>query len=349
MDSVNTIGLFFASASSVANVVTDIARKKALHSNPLLRAIFLVQVCIVATLTTVFVSRVALGHPSTIHTVATESAFVLTRNLPARVLFFVYLCLDTGLVGIATILYFRALQISPISLSIPFLAFTPVFLLFTGRLFLGERVSRKDMAGVGFVVLGSLLMNRGLFQRGWMEPIMALLREKGSRYMLMVGFIFSITNPIDKRLVEMSDPFFHAWTYAVMLALLIGLALLFKRGPRRPVTTSSWGWIALAALVEAAALLLQFVSHKYIQVVITISLKRAGVILTVVLGGLLFREHHIVDRLIAASVMTAGALMLYLPLTDKAALIYSVAVVVSLATVLLVVPSRQEQAVAEFR
>jgi hypothetical protein len=73
------------------------------------------------------------------------------------------------------------------------------------------------------------------------------------------------------------------------------------------------------------------------------------VILTVILGGLIFREHHLVDRLIAASVMTAGALMLYLPLTDEAALIYSVAVVVSLATILLVVPSRGEQFAAETR
>jgi uncharacterized membrane protein len=346
---VNTIGLFFASASSVANVITDIARKKALRNNPLLQAIFLVQVCMIATLTTVLVSRIALGHPFTIHTAAGESAFILARHLPPRVLFFFYLCLDTGLVGIATILYFRALQISPISLCIPFLAFTPVFLLFTGLLFLGERVSRKDMAGVGFVVMGSLLMNRSLLRRGWMEPLRALVRERGSRYMLLVGLIFSVTNPIDKRLVEMSDPFFHAWAYAVMLALLIGLALVIKRSSLQRVTASSWGWIALAALVEATALLLQFVSHKYIQVVITISLKRAGVILTVIFGGLIFREHHMAERLIAASVMTAGALMLYLPLTGEEALIYSVAVLVSLSAALVLVPAQEMQGATESR
>ena len=344
---VNTIGLVFASLSSVANVVTDIARKKAIRKNPLLQAIFLVQVCIIATLTTVLVSRVALGHSFTIHTAAKESAFVLARHLSPRVLFFLYLCLDTGLVGIATILYFRALQISPISLCIPFLAFTPVFLLVTGLLFLGERASRKDMAGVGFVVLGSLLMNRGLLQRGWMEPFRSLIREKGSRYMLVVCLIFSITNPIDKRLVEMSDPFFHAWAYAVMLELLFGVALLIKRSSLRLVTPSSYGWIVLAALLEATALLLQFVSHKYIQVVITISLKRAGVILTVIFGGLIFRERHMADRIMAASVMTAGALMLYLPLTGKEALIYSAALVVSLTAALLLVPGQGMQATTE--
>jgi drug/metabolite transporter (DMT)-like permease len=347
MPPVNTIGLLFASASSVANVVTDVARKKALRNIPLLQAIFLVQICIVPTLTAVLATRLVLGHPFTIHTAATESVFILAQHLPPHWLFFFYLCLDTGLVGIATILYFRALQISPISLCVPFLAFTPVFLLVTGLLFLGERVSCKDMAGVGFVVLGSLLMNRRPLQRGWLEPLRALIREKGSRYMLVVGCIFSITNPIDKRLVEMSDPFFHAWAYAVMLVLLLGLSLLIKRRPLALVTRPSWGWIVLAALLEATALLLQFVSHKYIQVVITISLKRAGVILTVIFGGLIFREHHMVERLIAASVMTAGALMLYLPLTGKEALIYSVAVPVFLAVALLLIPSRGMEAATE--
>lgn len=347
MGPVNTIGLLFASASSVANVITDVARKKALRNNPLLQAVFLVQVCIVATLTAVLATRLTLGHPFTIHTATTESAFILARHLPSRLLFFLYLCLDTGLVGIATILYFRALQISPISLCVPFLAFTPVFLLVTGSLFLRERVSPEDMAGVGFVVLGSLLMNRGLFHTGWLEPLRALIREKGSRYMLLVGFIFSITNPLDKRLVEMSDPFFHAWAYAVMLALLLRLSLLIKRGSLRLVARSSWMWIVLAALLEATALLLQFVSHKYIQVVITISLKRAGVILTVLFGGLIFRERHIVDRLIAAFVMTAGALMLYLSLTGKEALIYSAAVVAVLAAVLFLIPVRLTEAAAD--
>jgi hypothetical protein len=37
MAPLNTIGLFIAFASSVANVITDVARKKALRNNPLLQ------------------------------------------------------------------------------------------------------------------------------------------------------------------------------------------------------------------------------------------------------------------------------------------------------------------------
>ena len=48
---------------------------------------------------------------------------------------------------------------------------------------------------------------------------------------------------------------------------------------------------------------------------ITVSIKRAGIILAVFAGWLFFREREITDKVIAASVMFCGVLILYLPLT----------------------------------
>jgi drug/metabolite transporter (DMT)-like permease len=73
--------------------------------------------------------------------------------------------------------------------------------------------------------------------------------------------------------------------------------------------------LVAAGLADALTLLLQFESHKYIDVVVTISLKRAAIVLAVLAGWLVFRERQIADRLIGAAVMVAGAVMIYLPLT----------------------------------
>jgi drug/metabolite transporter (DMT)-like permease len=50
-------------------------------------------------------------------------------------------------------------------------------------------------------------------------------------------------------------------------------------------------------------------------VVVAVSIKRAGIILSVLAGWLFFREREITDKVIAASVMFCGVLILYLPLT----------------------------------
>ena len=62
-------------------------------------------------------------------------------------------------------------------------------------------------------------------------------------------------------------------------------------------------------------LLFQLASYAYIAVVITVSIKRAGIILAVFSGWLFFHERGITDKVIAASVMFCGVLILYLPLT----------------------------------
>src|SRR5208283_1982902 len=72
-------------------------------------------------------------------------------------------------------------------------------------------------------------------------------------------------------------------------------------------------WITAAGLLDAISLLLQFACYDYIAVVITVSIKRAGIVLAVFSGWLFFHERGITDKVIAASVMFCGVLVLYLP------------------------------------
>ena len=74
-------------------------------------------------------------------------------------------------------------------------------------------------------------------------------------------------------------------------------------------------WIVLAGLFDAVSLLFQLASYAYIPVVITVSIKRAGIVLSVLAGWLFFREREITDQVIAASVMFCGVLILYLKVT----------------------------------
>lgn len=175
-----------------------------------------------------------------------------------------------------------------------------------------ETISWTAMVGVLMIFIGSFVMHRQLFAQGWLEPVRAIWRERGCFYMLVVGFVNALTNPIDKKLVTMTDAFTQACAFGVGMVIFYSV-LSFARGTQlRPVMRAVPGWAMLAGTLEAVALLFQLSSHKYIQVVITISIKRAGVILTVLPGWLIFREKDIGDKLIAASVMLTGVLIIYI-------------------------------------
>jgi len=308
------IGLLFATATSVTNAVTDVARKKALEKHDLIAASFAIKFFAMLTYTAALGARLLSGQEVQIKDAGPVFGFA-ALNFSPPVTFLIYLAIDVALVSCATLLYYRAVQVSPLSLCMPFIAFTPVFLIPTGYALLRELPSTVKLMGVVLVVIGSLAMHRQLFAVGWAEPVKAIVREPGSRYMLMVAFIFSLTNPLDARLVRMSDAFTQAFAYGFSICLLFGVLALGRRADWRPVMRAVPLWIVLAGALEAAANILQFSSHNYIAVVITISLKRAGIVLVVLLGWLVFKERDITDKLIAATVMVAGALMFYLPVS----------------------------------
>ena len=308
------IGLLLAAAMSLTNVLTDVARKRALDKRDLVPATFWIRVAVTLVFLAALAWRVVGG--SQIQIRDGGALFGIAGLHPAPVpTFLIYLAIDVGLITIVMWLYFRALQISPLSLCIPFLSFTPVFLIPSGFILLGELPSPLKLLGVVLIVVGSLVMHRRLFAVGWLAPVKAVIREKGSRYMLLVSFLFSITNPLDKKLVVMSDVFTEAVAYGLGLCFSFFILGRLQKADFRAAARHNLAWISLAGVLDAVSLLFQLASYSYIAVVITVSIKRAGIILSVLAGWMFFRERGITDKVIAASVMFCGVLILYLPLT----------------------------------
>jgi drug/metabolite transporter (DMT)-like permease len=103
-------------------------------------------------------------------------------------------------------------------------------------------------------------------------------------------------------------------------------------------------WVSLAGLSDAVSLLFQLASYSYLAVVITVSIKRAGIILAVIAGWLFFRERGITDKLIATAVMFCGVLILYLPLTTAEALGLTLATLAGMSAALYATRNQAEEA-----
>lgn len=314
------VGLVMAATMSVTNVFTDVARKHALQDRELLPATFWIRTAVALLFGIVLSWRIVWGA----HIVIRDGGplfGIAALHLSPVATFMIYLVLDVIMISAVMWLYFRALQISPMSMCVPFLSFTPVFLIPTGFLILGQVPSPLKAVGVMLIVIGSLVMHRKLFAEGWLAPVKAVINEKGSRYMLLVSLIFAITNPIDAKLVLMSDVFTEAFAYGVGLSISFWIMTRFKGGDFAAASRDNWKWISLAGLFDAVSLLFQLASYTYIAVVITVSIKRAGIILAVLSGWLFFREREITDKVIAASVMFCGVLVLYLPVNATQAIV----------------------------
>ena len=327
------VGLALAAVMSVTNVMTDVWRKRALDQRDLFPATFWIRVAVAAVFGIVLLTQVLRGVPIVIR----ESGLLFGMFALAPVpTFLIYLVLDVALITVVMWLYFRALQISPLSMCVPFLAFTPVFLIPSTYIILGQKPQPIKLLGVALIVVGSLVMHRTLFAVGWLAPVKAVLEYKGSRYMLIVALIFSLTNPLDAKLVKMSDVYTEAFAYGIGLCLSFYLLARSQKGDFAAAARGNTKWIVLAAVFDAVSLLFQLASYAYIPVVITVSIKRAGIVLSVFAGWLFFRERGITDKVIAASVMFCGVLILYLDVTFAAALAMVAATLIGMSVALYV-------------
>ncbi len=226
---------------------------------------------------------------------------------------------------LALILYMKALKVSPLSLTIPFLAFTPVFIVLTGWLVLGERVSAFGLLGIILTVCGSYVLNIGAFRHGVFAPFKAILKEKGSFLMLGVAIIYSLTSVLGKRAIQFSNPMFFACFYFVLLGFIVPPIMVFldKRPGSKEKGHSnglknyiecirpSGAWLGVG-LSQAVMVLTHMWAIYLVKAAYMIAVKRTSLIFSVLYGKIVFKEEEITQRLAGSALMVLGVALIAL-------------------------------------
>lgn len=213
---------------------------------------------------------------------------------------------------LASILYVRALRLSPLSLALPFLAFTPVFLLAVPFVLLGERIAPTGAVGIVLIAIGSYSLNLREIRHGFFAPLLAIYREPGSRLMLAVAFLYSFTSTLGKKAITCSSPLFFGSVYYSLLVLVLAPYAL-HRGRLDLVPERRWDTLRAAfppGLSYGVMISSHLVALGLTQVAYMISVKRLSLVFGVLYGHLMFREEGLRERLLGTGIMVAGVALI---------------------------------------
>ncbi len=220
---------------------------------------------------------------------------------------------------VAMILYYKALKLTDISLSVPFLALTPVFACFTGFLLLGEKVNAVGLTGVILITVGvySLNIKPGKLSAGdFSHPIRAILRNKGSLYMAAVAILYSVTSTMSKKAMLFSSPETIPFIYNLCISLsmlpviIYRMAVVPKAGMKiRPGIILIF---CIMGLLSALSSLFYFKSVALVNVAYAVSIKRLSLLMSVGYGWLFFRERDVHIRLAGTLCMVLGIVLIAL-------------------------------------
>lgn len=222
------------------------------------------------------------------------------------------LIINSALLTVTTILYMKAIKISPLSVSVPMLTFTPLFLLITSPFILGEFPSVYGLIGVILIVLGAYLLNAQEKGKGLIEPLRALVKEKGAILMLIVAFIWSVTSNIDKVGVLHSSSVFWVISVNIFVGLVLSIMLLFMRRNFKLEVLPKIKNLLPVGFFSAIALLFQMTAIKMTLVAYVISIKRTSTIFSSLYGFFVFKEPFLKTRLAGILIMVLGVLFITL-------------------------------------
>ena len=226
--------------------------------------------------------------------------------------FWISLLIGGSINAVTTLLYIKAIKVSDLSLTVPLVALTPLFMLLTSPLIVGEYPKFFDYIGILLIVAGSYLLNLKEKSQGYLAPFKALLNEPGPKFMLIVAFLWSITSNFDKIGVKNSSPIFWLFSLFGTMTILLLPILLHKTPNPGTKILKQLPMLATMGFFNAIGVLCQMQALTLTLVVQVIAIKRTSVLMGVLFGHFIFKEKDIQQRLLGAGIMILGVFFISL-------------------------------------
>jgi drug/metabolite transporter (DMT)-like permease len=188
----------------------------------------------------------------------------------------------------------------------------PILVPVLAAVFLGERLSGLAMAGIGLVVLGTVVIHTR--RLGWpsLGTIGEVVGQPGTRYALLTGLVIASYSALDKYGVSLVRPVLYG--YLLFLGLTVGLLPLVLR--QRRALATEWklhrGSIVVVGLLAPASYLLVLLALTLAPVSYVAAAREISVVLAALLGALVLREGYGRQRLLGSAAIATGLILLVL-------------------------------------
>lgn len=217
-------------------------------------------------------------------------------------IFIFYSFLKAGVVCTAWLFSMAALKKMPVSLfgivDLSRMIFSTMF----GIFILGESFTLAKCIGVVLVITGLLLVNRKKDSRGGTVTIPILIMA------LLNCFFNALSGTMDKILMAYMESSQLQFWYMLFMVIIYGIIILIRKEKIsvKSIKTNYWIPIMSLSLIIGDRILFEANANPLSEVTVMTVIKQASVIVTVMTGWLVFKEKHILYKLMCAGIVLSG-------------------------------------------
>lgn len=213
-------------------------------------------------------------------------------------------------IAAASILIAKAYKESDASIVTPMFALSPVLVLFTSFMILGEQPDLLGTVGIGLITFGAYTLKiKGA--KSPLEPLKKLWEERGVQLIMIVILLYSVTANIDKIGVQMSSPVMWPLTIYAMSSLFMMPVMMKRSSEWKTKIRTEWKPLAILGVLGAITIILQMTAIEIMLVSYFVAIKRLSIPLTVIFSFFLLNEKESFrERILGSAIMVIGAILI---------------------------------------
>ena len=214
----------------------------------------------------------------------------------------------------ALFLSIKSLKEMDISVTAPLFVLTPALTSLLAAVFLGEHLSLLQTTGLLVIILGTYLLQLKPHDH-ILTPLKRIWASPKLHLVFLALFIYSVCSLTDRFILTRTSltPMQYQVTVQIWFAIFHTAYLVKLRGSFKPVITalkqSTWEMHGVALLTVASRLAQATATSIAPAVGPVIAIKRSGSLFTTLVGGELFHDKFLFQRVGACGIMLIGIVL----------------------------------------
>jgi uncharacterized membrane protein len=216
--------------------------------------------------------------------------------------------------SISLLLDTKALRHTEISNFAPLMNLHPMFVALIAFFLLGESLTVFQLLGLIFIAIGAYVLRfRRRYKRGPIHLMKTLHKSKYTIYILISVFLLSFGSIADKWNLNFVEPLFYIFLLQTFIMVNYVIIIFVKYDGARGIKhgfVSAGKWIFLAALFLAFSRFFYAFAVNLAYIALVVPIKKTSTLISTIIGGEVFHEHRLFQRIIACIIMVVGAALI---------------------------------------
>lgn len=218
--------------------------------------------------------------------------------------------LKTFVVFLAWILSFTAIKHLPISVITPFDTINPLFSIIFGIIILSEKLTSLECVGIVIMLISYYFIGKV-----GSKEVVKIFNNKYLYFMMISAVLNAVSATIDKIVLKSSNPGQMQFWFSLFMFLFNAGALIyvnFKDNDRKPIKFDLC--IPLMSLLLIVSDRIYFIALNIpaSQISIVMPLRKISIFISVIIGGLIFKEKNLKEKFWCICLLILGIAFLFI-------------------------------------